>query len=610
MEQGGPFQSYDDSSEPGKGPGRLAALRELMAAEGLDGLLVPRTDEHQSEYLPAYAERLAWLTGFTGSNAFLLVLPGQARVFTDGRYTLQLRAQTDQNAFTPDDMTVTSPAAFLAGCALPGRRIGYDPWLHTIKGLESFRKAANKAGAVLVPTTDNMIDRLWRDHPARPNAPIVPHPLEFSGQPHQEKIAGIAASVQAAGADAVVLVQADGAAWLFNLRGGDVPNKPMFLAFSIVTASGQASLFIDPGKLSDGARAQLEGVNIADMASFPAALEALGAARNTVMVDPANVSVKIADTLTLAGASLLEAPDPIEAPRARKNAVEQAGARSAHLRDGAAVSRFLAWFARTAPKGTLDEISASEQLLAFRRATNRLKDIAFPSISGAGANGAIVHYRVTRATNAPITDNSLYLIDSGGQYLDGTTDITRTLLVGAPTEDQVKAYTLVLKGHIALATASFPVGTTGAHLDVLARQFLWAHGLDYAHGTGHGVGSYLGVHEGLARIARLGHVPLEPGMLLSNEPGYYKAGAFGIRLENLVLVSEPQEVGGDLPMMGFETITRAPFERRLIDAAMLSPGELNWLNAFHAQVLADIGPQLEGDDRRFLQAACAPIGQE
>ncbi|MFK7793091.1 MAG: M24 family metallopeptidase [Devosiaceae bacterium] len=601
------FQSYEDTSEPEKGPARLAALRAAMLKHNLDGLLVPRTDEHQSEYLPAYAERVAWLTGFTGSNAFVLILPEEARVFTDGRYTLQVRAQTVQPDFTPDDMVENPIAKYLGGLTLTGKRIGYDPWLHTINGFKRFQAAAAKAGASLVPTRHNVVDSIWGDQPGRPSRPIVPHLLEHAGQSFDEKLTAIAETVREKSADAVVLTQADGAAWLFNLRGSDVPQKPMFLAFAIVAANGNATLFVDPGKLTAEAQQQLASVTIADIATFPSALKDLGKAGLTVMVDPANVSVKIADTITDAGGTLTEATDPIEAPRARKNTTEQAGARAAHTRDGAAVSRFLAWFDREAPKGDLDEITAAEKLLAFRRETNQLRDISFSTISGAGANGAIVHYRVTHKTNAAIAPNSLYLVDSGAQYLDGTTDITRTLLVGEPDEEHKRAYTLVLKGHIALATARFPKGTTGAHLDALARQFLWSYGMDYAHGTGHGVGSYLGVHEGLARIAKQGNVPLEPGMLLSNEPGYYREGAFGIRLENLVFVTEPEDVGGDQPMMGFETITRAPFERRLINISLMSTSELAWLNNFHAHVLADIGPQLSGDDLAFLQAACAPI---
>lgn len=607
MSQPHSFQSYDDTSEPDKGSHRLAKLRSAMAKHDLDGLLVPRTDEHNSEYLPGYAERVAWLTGFTGSNAFLLVLQDEARVFSDGRYTLQLRSQTDPAAYTPDDMMETPPAKYLASLDLAGKRIGFDPWLHTVRGFRAFENAANKAGGNLVPTSTNLVDAIWTERPQRPKEPIIVHPLEFAGQPFEEKIAGIAQTINEAGADAVVLPQADGAAWLFNLRGSDVPQKPMFLAFAIVEVSGKASLFVDPGKMTPQAEAQLADVNVADIASFPDALEALGRAGMMVMVDPANVSVKITDTITDAGGSLIEAADPIEAPRSRKNPTEQAGARTAHIRDGAAVTRFLAWFDREAHNGELDEITAAEKLLEFRKATNQLKDISFPTISGAGANGAIVHYRVTHATNAPIETNSLYLVDSGAQYLDGTTDITRTLLVGKPSDEHRKTYTLVLKGHIALATARFPKGTSGMHLDVLARQFLWAHGMDYAHGTGHGVGSYLGVHEGLARIAKQGSVPLEPGMFLSNEPGYYKEGEFGIRLENLVFVTEPEDIGGDQPMMGFETVTRAPFERRLLDLDLMTKAELSWLNDFHAKVLADIGRQLSGEDLAFLKAACEPV---
>lgn len=600
-------QSFEDTSAPEKGPQRLQQLRAEMAKQGLDGLLVPRTDEHQSEYLPAYAERVAWLTGFTGSNAFVLVLPDEARVFTDGRYTLQVASQTVQPDFTPDDMVENPIAKYIGGLDLSGKRIGYDPWLHTVNGFKRFSKAAEKCGATLVPTQANLVDAIWQDQPGRPMKPVVPHPLANAGQPFEEKIADIAKTVADKRADAAVLVQADGAAWLFNLRGNDVPQKPMFLAFAIVGADGAAQLFVDPGKLTEEAQAQLNGVAVHDIASFPDALEKLGQSAATVMIDPATVSVKIADTITQAGGMLVEATDPIEAPRARKNTTEQAGSRAAHIRDGVAVTRFLAWFDRESDKGELDEIAAAEQLLEFRRQTGELRDISFSTISGAGENGAIVHYRVTHATNAPIKPDMLYLVDSGAQYLDGTTDITRTLLVGQPSEEQRQAYTLVLKGHIALAMAHFPKGTTGAHLDVLARQYLWSHGMDYAHGTGHGVGSYLGVHEGLARIAKQGNVPLEPGMLLSNEPGYYKPGAFGIRLENLVFVTKPEDMGGDQPMMGFETITRAPFEPRLIYRSLMSPDELAWLNGFHAQVLADIGPQLGGDDLAFLERACAPF---
>ncbi|MBV6659027.1 MAG: aminopeptidase P family protein [Devosiaceae bacterium] len=603
-----PSQDYEDISEREHGPERLAALRALLEREGLDGLLVPRTDEHQSEYLPGYAERVAWLTGFTGSNAFLVVLREEARVFTDGRYTLQVRAQTIGPAFTPDDMTENPVSAYLAGLDLTGQRIGFDPWLHTIRGIKRIEAAIAKAGGTLVPTEGNLIDRLWADQPGRPDAPIVPHPLRYAGQPHGEKISAIASKVSDAGCDTVVLPQADGNAWLFNLRGSDVPQKPMFLSYALIGADGRAQLFVDPGKLTSEASAQLEGtVEVHETGSFESALEALGRQGAKVMVDPATVSKKVADTLKDAGATLHEASDPMEPLRARKNATEQAGARAAHVRDGVAVTRFLAWFEREAPKGQLDEIAAAEKLLAFRIETGALRDIAFTTISGAGANGAIVHYRVTTQSNAPITPGSLYLTDSGGQYLDGTTDITRTLPVGEPSDEHRRCYTLVLKGHIALARARFPKGTSGAHLDTLARQFLWQAGLDFAHGTGHGVGSYLGVHEGPARIAKQGHVALEPGMLLSNEPGYYREGAFGIRLENLVLVTEETDVGGDQPMLGFETITRAPFEPKLIDTTLMLRDEITWLNAFHADVHDAIAPHLEGEDLAYLERACAPL---
>ncbi|MEM1287808.1 MAG: aminopeptidase P family protein [Pseudomonadota bacterium] len=602
------LQSYEDTSEGHLGPARLAALRQHLALLGLDGFLLPRTDEHQSEYLPGYAERVAWLTGFTGSNAFVVVLPGEARVFTDGRYSLQIRAQLDQGSFTPDDMVETPISGFIADQPVSGLKIGFDPSLHTVSGFKKFKQASEKAGFSLVATDSNPIDAIWTDQPARPMEPILAHPIKYAGQPVDEKIASIAENVCSASCEAVILPQADGNAWIFNLRGSDVPQKPMFLSFAIVHATGEATLFIDPGKITPEAKDQLgERVSIEPISSFLNKVKELAAPGAKIMVDPANVSIQVAQTIENAGGVVVEAPDPMEPLRAVKNPSEQEGARAAHRRDGAAVSRFLAWFDRNAPQGELDEISVAEKLLHFRQETGALRDIAFPTISGSGANGAIVHYRVTVASNAPIAPNSLYLTDSGAQYLDGTTDITRTLLVGDPTPEFIRCYTLVLKGHIALATARFPKGTTGANLDALARQFLWSSGMDYAHGTGHGVGSYLGVHEGRARIAKQGHLPLEPGMLLSNEPGYYREGAFGLRLENLVFVTEPQDLGGDAPMMGFETITRAPFERRLIDTKMLTSLEREWVDAYHQTVRDTLISELEDEDAAFLEKACAPL---
>jgi len=590
---------------------KLKRLRESIAREGLAGFLVPHGDEHQSEYPPPSSERLAWLTGFTGSAGFAIVLAGKAAIFVDGRYTLQSSTQVDP-VFDREHLIENPPPRWLAAHARPGDRIGYDPWLLTLADVRRFAEAAASAGAELVPVSANPLDAIWTDRPAPPLGAVTPHPESLAGEAAENKIARLQAALVERKADAAVLTQSDSIAWLLNIRGSDVAHNPTALAFTILPASGRPSLFIDGRKLSNAVRTELAALTeIESAASLATGLAALAGKR--VLLDPATTADAIRKLIADAGGTIVEGPDPVALPKARKNATELAGMRRAHIRDGAAMVRFLAWLDAAAP-GALDEIAVADRLRDFRaEAASRdgmeLVDLSFDTISGAGPNGAIVHYRVTPETNRRLEANSLYLIDSGAQYRDGTTDITRTVAIGSPTAEMRERFTLVLKGHIAIATARFPVGASGAQLDSLARIALWKAGLDYDHGTGHGVGAFLSVHEGPARISKMGTVPLEPGMILSNEPGYYRTGAYGIRIENLVIVTPPAPIaGGDRDMLGFETITLAPIDRRLIEPGLLAPDELRWLNAYHAWVAATLAPLLGESERAWLAAATAPIG--
>ncbi|MEJ1161575.1 aminopeptidase P family protein [Prosthecomicrobium sp. N25] len=604
------FQTFDDSADPSLGLVRLAALRAELARRGLDGFIVPRADEHQGEYVPPSAERLKWLTGFSGSAGAAVVLRDRAAVFVDGRYTLQVRQQVDMAAYEPVDLVATPPSVWLETALPAGARFGYDPWLHTVAGVRALERAAERAGATLVAVDGNPVDAIWPDRPAAPLGRVRLQPLDFAGEAPADKLARLGRILAERRADAVVLTQPDSIAWTFNIRGADVPHTPLPLSFAILRRDGRPSLFIDGRKLGNEERAHLEDLaDVEEPAALAPALEALGAGKAAVLIDPAWVASAVATRIREAGGQLVEGEDPVILPKARKNAAEIAGTRSAHLRDAAAFARFLAWFDREAPKGGLDEIAVVEALEAFRRETGELVDISFDTISGSGPNGAVVHYRVTRKTNRPVEPGTLFLIDSGAQYRDGTTDITRTIAVGTPTETMRACFTRVLKGHIAIATARFPKGTAGGHLDAFARAALWQAGLDYDHGTGHGVGSFLSVHEGPQRIAKTGMVPLEPGMILSNEPGYYRTGAFGIRIENLILVTEPAEIpGGDRPMMAFETLTLAPIDRRLIAPELLTRAELQWLDAYHARVLAEVGPLVDAETRAFLEEATRGLG--
>jgi Xaa-Pro aminopeptidase len=591
---------------------RLKALREQLKAEKLDGFVVPLTDEHMSEYVGSYAQRLAWLTGFQGSAGSAVVLPEQAAIFVDGRYTLQVRQQVSATEWSYQSVPETSTTDWLKEHSPEGARIGYDPWLHTRDWVKKAKEALATRGAELVPVARNPIDEVWADRPEASNAHLVVQADQYAGKSAAEKRTEIADWLVKQHADAAVLSALDSIAWAFNIRGQDVTHTPVALAYALVNADGTADLFVASEKIGPDVRQHLgNGVRLHERSAFEGALAELK--DKSVVVDPERAVSAIFDALERAGAKILPMRDPTILPKALKNPAEIAGQKSAQERDGAAIARFLHWVDQEAPKGEVDELIASDHLEALRRESPELRDLSFDSISGAGPNGAIVHYKSSEKTNRKLEKGTLYLIDSGGQYVDGTTDITRTVPIGAPTDEMRDRFTRVLKGHIAIATAVFPKGTRGSQLDSFARRPLWEAGLDYAHGTGHGVGSFLAVHEGPQRISPVGSSqsggdePLQAGMIISNEPGYYKTGEYGIRIENLVLVVPREIEGAEKEMLGFETLTFAPIDRRLVDVQMLEPEELIWLNCYHAHVLAKIGPQLKGDDLAWLQAACAPI---
>ena len=603
------FQCFDDIGGPANGAERLRLLRAELARLDLTGFLVPRADEYQNEYVPPDAEQLLWLTGFSGSWGMAAVLMEKAALFVDGRYTLQAQSQVDGDAYEIVKVSDTPLAEWLKTNLKPGDRFGYDPRRHTVGEVKGLVKCIERAGAVLVPVEPNPLATLWTDRATQPPRAITLQPIAFAGIEASNKIAAIQEKLVRDKQDAVVIAALDSIAWLFNIRGSDLPHTPFVLSHAIVPAEGKAQLFIDGRKLQMEAPAILSAVaEVAEPGALPDALRELGRRGAKVRIDPASVSQWFANRLTEAGAVLTEEQDPCVLPKARKNIAEIAGSRAAHRRDGVAVCRFLAWLDAAAPEGKLTEIDAAERLEEFRRAAPELREISFDTIAGAGPNGAIVHYRPGRSTNRRIETGSLLLIDSGGQYSDGTTDITRTVAIGAPTAGMRRHFTLVLKGHIAVAVARFPKGTRGNHLDALARLALWREGLDYDHGTGHGVGSFLSVHEGPQSLSKREAAELEPGMILSNEPGYYRTGEYGIRIENLILVTEPEAiVGGNRPMMAFETLTLAPIDKRLIDVALLTPDERAWIDAYHSRVLDGLSLALDEDARSWLAAAAAPL---
>jgi Xaa-Pro aminopeptidase len=603
------FQDFDDPPEAAEAAPRVAALHEELARRGLDAFIVPHADRHQNEYLPPSEERLAWLTGFTGSAGAAIVTADRAVLFVDGRYTLQAREQADPKLFTIEHLVDAPPSAWIEANLTAGQKIGYDPWLHTADGAERLGKACAAAGATLVATSPNPIDSVCRNLPEPPCGAVVPQPLEFAGEDARQKLERVREELKKLKADALVVSDPAAIAWTFNIRGADVAHTPIALAFAIVPGEGGAQLYIDPRKLTDASRAALDGLaELKTPDAFAADLAALGAAHKTVRLDQATAAHAISQAIIANGGKAPRGADPIAAMKAVKNAAEIAGSRAAHRRDGAAVANFLAWFDRTAPAGELTEIDAVAALETFRRETGVLKDISFPTISGAGPDGAIVHYRVTRKSNRRIAPGDLFLIDSGAQYQDGTTDITRTVMVSSATAEMRDRFTRVLKGHIAIARAVFPDGISGAQLDSFARASLWAAGLDFDHGTGHGVGSYLSVHEGPARISKLGTTPLKRGMILSNEPGYYKTGHYGIRIENLVLVTEaPPAPGADKPLNCFETLTLAPIDCRLVEMSLMTAEEIAWLDAYHATVRETLMPLVREETRAWLTVATAPV---
>lgn len=593
---------------------RLKALREQLKADKLDGFVVPLTDEHMSEYVGSYAQRLAWLTGFQGSAGSAVVLPEEAAIFVDGRYTLQVRSQVDGKDWSYQSVPETSAADWLKEHAPEGARIGYDPWLHSRDWVKKATQALAARGAELVAVEQNPIDKVWSDRPEASKAHLIVQPDQYAGRSSAEKRHEIADWLEKQGADAAVLSALDSIAWAFNVRGADVSRTPVALAFALVRSDGTADLYVNPEKVSADVQQHLgNGVRLHDRAAFETALGELEG--RTVAVDPERAVAAIFDALDRAGAKVIAVRDPTILAKAIKNPVEIAGQKAAQERDGAAISRFLRWVEEKAPGGEVDELTASDHLEALRKENPELRDLSFDTISGSGPNGAIVHYKSSEKTNRKLQKGELYLVDSGGQYVDGTTDITRTVAVGEPTGEMRDRFTRVLKGHIAVATAIFPKGTRGSQLDSFARRPLWEAGLDYAHGTGHGVGSFLSVHEGPQRISPVGSAqlggdePLKAGMILSNEPGYYKTGEYGIRIENLVLVVDKPVEGAEKETLGFETLTFAPIEPRLIDVSMLSDSELKWLNDYHAEVLARIGPRLEGEDKAWLERQCAPLSR-
>ncbi len=602
------FQTFEDPEGGVALTARLSAFREELLRRQLTGFVIPRADSQQNEYVPPSDERLAWLTGFTGSAGLAIVLTGQPAVFVDGRYTIQAAKQVDTSAWSIESLIEPPPESWLTAHLSPGDRLGFDPWLHTSAAAERLAKACEKAGAELVAVDGNPVDAIWTDRPAPPLGPVKIHPAQLAGESEADKLARIRTDIARLKVDALVLSDSHAVAWTFNVRGADVAHTPLPLSYALVPKDGRATIFIDHRKLSNIVRDHLEkNAAVEEPAALMGQLAELAQTGAAIGLDSATAADALSRLITTEGGKPVRVPDPVAMLKAVKNAAEIAGTRAAHKRDGAALAKFLAWIDREAPSGKLTEIDAVEALETFRRETGALKDVSFPTISGTGPNGAIVHYRVTRKSNRRIEPGDLLLIDSGAQYEDGTTDVTRTIAIGQPTEEMRDRYTRVLRGHIAIDRAVFPDGVSGAQIDAFARQFLWHAGIDFEHGTGHGVGSYLSVHEGPARISKLGTTPLKRGMILSNEPGYYKTDAFGIRIENLELVVEKTIEGAEKAMNGFEALTLAPFDRRLIDADRISKQELRWLNAYHARVREEIRPLVDEATKVWLDAATEPM---
>ena len=602
------FQTFEEPEAGVALTARLAALREELARRKLTGFVIPRADQQQNEYVPPSEERLAWLTGFTGSAGLAVVLTHEAALFVDGRYTIQAAKQVDSRAWAVESLIDPPPESWISAHLKAGDRLGFDPWLHTFAAAERLSAACAKAGAELVAVDSNPVDAIWQDRPQPPIAPVAVHGIQHAGVTEAEKLTQIRGEIGKLGVDALVLSDSHAVAWTFNIRGADVAHTPLPLSYALVPMEGRPTIFIDHRKLSNLTRDHLEhSADVREPDAMAPTLMALAQSGGSIALDNATAADALSRLITGAGGKPVRGSDPIALLKAVKNTTEIKGTQTAHRRDAVALARFLAFIDREAASGKLTEIDAVEALETFRRDTGALKDVSFPTISGTGPNGAIVHYRVTRKSNRRIVPGDLLLIDSGAQYEDGTTDVTRTIAVGEPTGEMRDRFTRVLRGHIAIARAVFPDGASGAQLDTLARQYLWAAGVDFEHGTGHGVGSYLSVHEGPARISKLGTTPLKRGMILSNEPGYYKTDGFGIRIENLELVVEADIKGAEKSMNAFETLTLAPIDRGLIDVGMLGKDELDWLNAYHARVRAEVRPALDEATKAWLDQATAEL---
>ncbi|UXN05521.1 aminopeptidase P family protein [Bartonella sp. HY761] len=610
------FQTFDIATNPDNGKPRLALLRKEMSRLGLDGFIIPRADEHQGEYVPPHAQRLAWLTGFTGSAGSALVLQDKAYIFTDGRYSLQVRQQTDNNVFDYEDLISHPPSKWLSEHG-KGLTIGFDPWLTTIAGARHLREAMAKAGGNLHSLDYNLVDVIWDDQPEPPLGRVTIQPLSMAGKEADIKLAEIQEDIRQKNCTATILTDPSSIAWLFNIRGTDVSNTPLPLSFAFISASSKPYLFIDPRKLGVEEKAYLDPLcHIVAPNHMIDKLKEIIAGNQKILLDANLCAEKIRTLIEDAGAKIVEGQDPAKLPRAIKNAVELEGARRAHLRDGVALVRFFSWLSRQSA-GTQDEISAAIKLEEFRAKTaiehnSKLEDLSFDTISGVGSDGAIIHYRVNTKTNRKLEPHELYLVDSGAQYRDGTTDVTRTVAIcakgGKPDAEQIRCFTLVLKGMINMSLARFPAHSRGVDLDILARSALWKAGLDYKHGTGHGVGSFLSVHEGPQSLSRASTQELMAGMIISNEPGYYREGAFGIRIENLLIVQDAEPIdGGEIDMHSFETLTLCPIDQSLIDSTMLTLEERQWLNAYHAKVYEKLSPFVSGDDLAFLTSATAEL---
>src|ERR1700677_3214471 len=602
------FQTFEEPESGVALTARLSAFREELARRSLTGFVVPRADQQQNEYVAPSEERLAWLTGFTGSAGLAIVLSREAAVFVDGRYTLQAAKQVDTRAWNVESLVDPPPESWLTKHLTAGDRLGFDPWLHTSAATERLAAACAKAGAELVAVDSNPLDSVWSERPAPPLGAVAVHGPQFSGEAERAKLGRIQQEIARLGVGALVLSDSHAVAWAFNIRGADVSHTPLPLSYALVPKDGRPTVFIDHRKLSNSARDHLEqSADVAEPDALTPKLRELAQHGASIALDSATAADALSRLIDAAGGKAVRGNDPVSLLKAVKNATEIEGTKTAHRRDPVALARFLAWIDREAPSGALTEIDTVEALETFRRETGALKDVSFPTIAGTGPNGAIVHYRVTRKTNRRIAPGDLLLIDSGAQYEDGTTDVTRTIAIGAPTPEMRDRFTRVLRGHIAIACARFPDGTTGAQLDSLARQFLWQAGVDFEHGTGHGVGSYLSVHEGPARISKLGTAPLRRGMILSNEPGYYKTDAFGIRIENLELVIGAEVAGAEKPVNAFETLTLAPIDRRLIDLSMLTGDELSWVNEYNERVRHAVRSHVHDATKAWLDEATGPL---